>query len=34
MHATGVGLLLWKLMNDEKQSRNANYISRIMGKNI
>jgi cell division protein FtsA len=34
MHATGVGLLLWKLINDEKQSRNANYISRIVGKNI
>jgi cell division protein FtsA len=34
MHATGVGLLLWKLMNDEKKSRNANYISRIMGRNI
>ncbi|MFA5629182.1 MAG: cell division protein FtsA [Dehalococcoidales bacterium] len=34
MHASGVGLLLWKLINDEKQSRNANYISRIMGKNI
>ncbi len=33
MHATGVGLILWKLMNDEKKSRNANYISRIMGKN-
>jgi cell division protein FtsA len=34
MHATGVGLILWKLMNDEKKSRNANYISRIMGRNI
>ncbi|MDD4924191.1 MAG: cell division protein FtsA [Dehalococcoidales bacterium] len=34
MHATGVGLLLWKLINDEKQSRNANYISRLMGRNI
>ena len=33
MHATGVGLLLWKLMNDEKKSRHANYISRIMGGN-
>jgi cell division protein FtsA len=32
MHATGVGLLLWKLRNNEKQSRHANYISRIMGK--
>jgi cell division protein FtsA len=32
MYATGVGLLLWKLRNNEKQSRNANYISRIMGK--
>jgi cell division protein FtsA len=32
MHATGVGLLLWKLRNNEKQSRNANYISRIMGR--
>jgi cell division protein FtsA len=33
MHATGVGLLLWKLMNNEKRSRSANYISRIMGRN-
>jgi len=32
MHATGVGLLLWKLRNNEKQSRHANYVSRIMGK--
>jgi cell division protein FtsA len=32
MHATGVGLLLWKLLNNEKRSRNANYISRLMGK--
>ena len=31
MHATGVGLLLWKLVNNERQSRNANYISRLMG---
>ena len=33
MHATGVGLLLWKLVNNEKRSRSANYISRIMGGN-
>ncbi len=32
MHATGVGLILWKLRNDERRSRNANYISRIMGR--
>ncbi|MDD4873653.1 MAG: cell division protein FtsA [Dehalococcoidales bacterium] len=32
MYAAGVGLLLWKLRNNEKHSRNANYISRIMGK--
>jgi cell division protein FtsA len=32
MHATGVGLLLWKLIDNEKRSRSANYISRLMGR--